>query len=151
MAADNIQLGRLAVGLPNAPSRECGIDVRFTYDVNGLLQVEATVLKTKRTFAVVIQGNPGLLSDAEIAERLKALSDLKIHPRERLEHRTLLARAERIHLLLRGEQREWLARQILEYESVLDKQDPRAIELVRQQFERLIDEIERDSYIGPPS
>jgi molecular chaperone HscC len=151
MAADNIHLGRLLVGLPRAPVRECGVDVRFTYDVNGLLQVEATVLKTKRTFAVVIQGNPGLLSDAEIAERLKALSDLKIHPRERLEHRTLLARAERIYLQLRGEQREWLGRQILEYESVLDKQDPRAIEPVRQQFEKLIDQIERDSYIGPPS
>jgi molecular chaperone HscC len=150
MAADNIRLGRLLVDLPKAaPREECGVDVRFTYDVNGLLQVEATVLRTKQTFAVVIQGNPGLLSDEEIARRLAALADLKIHPRERMEHRTLFARAERVYQQMRGEDREWLGRQILEYERILDKQDLRAIAPAREAFEKLIGDIERDSYIGP--
>lgn len=148
MVEANIRLGRLEVKIPIARREECGVDVRFTYDVNGLLQVEATVLKTQETFSVVIQGNAGLLSDEEIAERLKALSELKIHPRDRLEHRTLLARAERVYQQMRGEQREWLQRQILEYERVLDKQDLRAIAPIHKQFERIIDDIERDSYLG---
>ena len=81
------------------------------------------------------------LADVVVFDRLASPALLDLPP----------ARAERIYLQLRGEQREWLGRQILEYESVLDKQDPRAIEPVRQQFEKIIDEIERDSYIGPPS
>jgi molecular chaperone HscC len=47
--------------------------VRFTYDVNGLLQVEATLRKTQKTSRLVIEGNPGLLSEQEIGERLLAL------------------------------------------------------------------------------
>jgi molecular chaperone HscC len=148
MVADNIHLGGLRLPVPIAKRQDSGVDVRFTYDVNGILQVEATVLKTSQTFSVIIQGNPGMLSDAEIAERLKALSELKIHPRDRMEHRTLLARAERIYQVMRGESRERFGRQILEYEKLLDRQDMRAIEPVRQKFEHVVDEIERDSYVG---
>src|SRR6185369_11919717 len=97
--------------------------VRFTYDVNGLLQVEATVLKTQESFSLVIEGNPGLLSQEEIASRLVSLADLKIHPRDRIEHRTLLARAERLYQQLRGEQREWFAAQILVFEKTLMSQE----------------------------
>ncbi|HWA38825.1 MAG TPA: molecular chaperone HscC [Burkholderiales bacterium] len=148
MVVDNIHLGRLMVDLPSMPREQCGVDVRFTYDVNGLLQVEATVLRTQQTSAVVILDNPGVLSDEEIATRLKTLSDLKIHPRDRLEHRTLLARAERLYLQMRAEQREQLGRQILEYERILEKQDLRAIEPLRQQFERIVNDIEHDSYLA---
>ena len=143
-----IRLGNLRVALLRAPKEDSGVDVRFTYDVNGLLQVEATVIKTGKTFAVVIQDNPGLLTDAEIAQRFETLAQLKIHPRERMEHRTLLARAERIYQQMRGESREWLGQQIMEYERILDKQDVRVIEPVRLQLERIINDIERDSFAG---
>jgi len=43
LAKDNIHLGSLNITLPHSVRDDCGIDVRFTYDVNGLLQVEATV------------------------------------------------------------------------------------------------------------
>ena len=110
LAKDNIRLGCLKIALPNALRDECGSDVRFTYDVNGLLQVEATLEKTQETHALVIEGNPGLLSEEEVAARFISLSELKIHPRAQLEHRTLLARAERLYQQLRGSEREWLGR-----------------------------------------
>ncbi len=43
LVTENIQLGTLKVPLPDLPRAQCAVDVRFTYDVNGLLQVEATV------------------------------------------------------------------------------------------------------------
>lgn len=151
MVKDNIHLGTLKIPMPGGRTDECGVDVRFTYDVNGLLQVEASVLKTGENFSLIIEGNPGLLSRDEIACRLAALADLKIHPRDRIEHRTLLARAERLYQQLRGEQREWFAAQILGFEKVLAAQDGRAIEHNGKQFEEILDYVERDTFINPPA
>lgn len=151
MVKDNIDLGTLKIPMPSGRLDECGVDIRFTYDVNGLLQVEATVLKTGESFSLVIEGNPGLLSREEIASRLTALADLKIHPRDRIEHRTLLALAERLYQQLRGEQREWFAVQILSFEKVLATQDVRAIEQNRKKFEEVLESVERDTFINPPA
>lgn len=151
MVKDNIHLGTLKIQMPSGRLDECGVDVRFTYDVNGLLQVEATVLKTGESYSLIIEGNPGLLSREEIAGRLTALADLKIHPRDRIEHRTLLARAERLYQQVRGEQREWFAMQILNFEKVLAAQDSRAIEQNRKKFEEVLDYVDHDTFINPPA
>jgi len=147
MVRDNIHLGTLRVPLPNAPVQECAVDVRFTYDVNGLLQVEATVRKTQQTLSLVIEGNPGLLSPAQITERLQSLADLKIHPRDQIENRTLLARSERLYEQSRGNEREWLGAQILRFEQLLATQDARVIVSGRREFGTLLDRAERDSFL----
>jgi molecular chaperone HscC len=143
MVRDNIHHGTLKVALPKLPAQECATDVRFTYDVNGLLQVEATVLKTQQRFNLVIEGNPGLLSEDEIAQALQRLTDLKIHPRDRLENRTLMARAERLYEQCRGDQREWLGAQILRFERALATQDERSVKPARKELEQALDHIER--------
>ncbi len=145
MVADNIYLGNLTIALPPLPLAESALDVRFTYDVNGLLQVEAVLQKTGDKFSVVIEGNPGLLTEQDIAHKLKALAELKIHPRDLLENRTLMARSERLYQQLRGDVREWLANEILAFEQALATQDPRVIAPVRQRFEQHLDAIERDN------
>lgn len=147
MVRDNIHLGQLRVELPGIAAEESGVDVRFTYDVNGLLQVEATVQKTQHKSSVLIEGNPGLLSESEIAERLKALDELKIHPRDTLENRTLLARAERLYQQLRGDVRAWLGAQIREFERVLASQDKRVIAPAQRQLETQLNHIEREGFI----
>lgn len=148
MVRDNVHLGNLEVPLSRGPIGESVVEVRFTYDINGLLQVEATVQKTQQTFSLLIEGNPGLLSDAEIKERLQALSELKIHPRDRIENRTLLARGERVYQQLRGEVREWLGMRITEFEHALATQDKRLIASVHRQFQEQLEHIERDSHLA---
>jgi len=147
MVRDNIHLGKLRVELPGIAAEESGVDVRFTYDVNGLLQVEATVQKTQQKSSVLIEGNPGLLSESEIAERLKELDELKIHPRDTLENRTLLARAERLYQQLRGDVRAWLGAQIREFEHVLATQDKRTIAPAQRRLEEQLNHIEREGFI----
>jgi len=149
LARDNIQLGTLKISLPTAPIEECGIDVRFTYDVNGLLQVETTTQKTGETSNLVIEDNPGMLSQSEIAERLATLSKLKIHPRNRMENRTVMARSERLYQQLRGETREWLGFRIAQFEQALASQEPRIIEADRKTFEEAIDQIEKQNRVFP--
>lgn len=148
LVRDNIHLGRLEIDLPTGKSDTRSVDVRFTYDVNGLLEVEATVLATGIKRHIVIEGNPGMLTEAEIAERFAALSEIKIHPRERLEYRTALAKAERIYQQLRGEVRQWFAHRVAEFERVLETQDPREIAPAHARFSELLAQIERDSFIG---
>ncbi len=145
MTVDNIHLGDLSIDLPPLPVDECALDVRFTYDINGLLQVEAVVQKTGDKFAVVIEGNPGVMSEQEIAKRFRDLADLKIHPRDRMENRTLIARADHLYQQLRGDVREWLAQQTMEFEGALATQDKRAIALAKKRFEQQLESIERDS------
>jgi molecular chaperone HscC len=147
LVKDNIHLGKLSVALPRGPKQDGQVDVRFTYDVNGLLQVEATVVKTQVTSTLVIQGNPGTLSDSEIEQSLKALAALKVHPRDLLENRTALARAERLYEQFRGNAREWLGQQIALFEEALATQDVRVVNPRRKQFEAMLDQLERDSFL----
>ncbi|MGM9487564.1 molecular chaperone HscC [Ideonella sp. YS5] len=151
MVRDNIHLGTLSIALPRLPISECAVDVRFTYDVNGLLEVEAMVQKTQARETLVIEGNPGLLTEAQIAEKLQSLAELKIHPRDRMDNRTQLARAERLYEQCRGEQREWLGAQILRFERLLATQDDRAIAPGRREFESMLDQLERHTMLdGAP-
>ena len=150
MAKDNILLGKLEIDLPRAPLAECGVDVRFTYDVNGLLQVEATILKTMQTHTLLITGNPGMLTDEEVAQRFDALSELKIHPRDKMEIRTLMARAERLYQQLRGPLRESLGNHILYFERMLDEQDLRRLAADARTFAAMLDEYDSEKFINPP-
>ncbi|MFT3736898.1 MAG: molecular chaperone HscC [Rhodocyclaceae bacterium] len=147
LSRDNIHLGRLQVDLFQNRPGESGVDVRFTYDVNGLLEVEATVVSTGANRRLLIQENPGLLSDEEIKRRFSELATLKIHPRDQAEHRTLLARAERIFLQIKGDARQWLAQQILAFEHALESQDPRLIAQAKVHIREALDAIERESFL----
>ena len=151
MVRDNISLGSLKVPLPQGNEQERAIDVRFTYDINGLLQVEAKVAKTGQTYGVVIEGNPGVLTEDQIQQHLKSLAELKIHPRDQLENRTLLARAERYYEQLRGDQRDWLGRQIMSFEQLLATQDARRIAPGQRTLRDILDQLDKSTYLdgGP--
>lgn len=139
---NNILLGEITMPLPKLKAAENGVKVRFTYDVNGLLQVEATLVSTKKRYELVIQQNPGLLSEAEIRTRLAQLAALKVHPREDQANVALIARAERLY----GEfleQRELIKHNLTRFMSVLEAQDLAHIARFRQEFQVFLDQIEQ--------
>ncbi|MBC3874472.1 molecular chaperone HscC [Undibacterium flavidum] len=149
LVKDNILLGSLELNLEPLPRDQNGVDVRFTYDVNGLLEVQATVIRTQKIQKVLIQGNPGLLTEDEIAKRLVELEKLKMHPRDALEVRTLLARADRVYQQLKGESRDWLSNQIAEFERVIETQNTKLITPAQKQFSEVLDQIEQDVVLHP--
>jgi len=149
LVKDNIKLGGLKIPLNKSRSRqENAVNVRFTYDVNGLLQVEASTEDQPKPYSLVIEGNPGMLSEKEIAQRLAKLADLKIHPRDRMEHRTLLARAERIYQQLLGRERDWIGGQIAMFERALETQDARVVVTVQRNLGEALSHIESHSFLG---
>lgn len=143
--ANNVYLGELRVALPNAPINESAVDVRFTYDVNGLLEVEAKVPSSGRVFNVVIEQNPGLLSSEEIATRLARLAALKIHPREEQANLAVISRAERLYEEYTGELRQRIGTALLTFRAELEKQDRERIQHIREQFGSFLDQIEAQS------
>lgn len=149
LVRDNISLGKLTVALPRLPRSDAGVDVRFTYDVNGLLEVEATVRATREVHRLIIQGNSGVLSEDEIRTRLATLSALKIHPRDKAENRALVAQAERLFQQLRGQSRDLLGDEISRFEHALESQEDRLIRPARDRLRKAVSVFERDRYFDP--
>ena len=143
LARDNIELGKLSIPLERGPREDGRIEVRFTYDVNGILEVEVTRLMTQQVYRLVIHNLETVLTDEQVDERLRALAELKIHPREQLENRTLMAQAERIYEFLRGASREHMAAEIGQFEAMLARQDERLIGPARERLRQAVDHFER--------
>ena len=141
--ASNILLGQLDVALPGGlPREQAGVETRFTYDINGVLQVEATVLHTGQTVEVVLKGDNAALSMEEIRERLASLAHLKHHPRDAQENLATLARAERVYEECLGEERVFLQGWLSRFKATLERQDPEEIAQLREAFEQVLAELE---------
>lgn len=144
-AKDNILLGELNVRIPAAPRGQQSVEVRFTYDTSGLLDVDATALSTGAHYHLLIEGNSGRLSPAEIRQRLAALAHLKISPRDQAENVAALARAERLFEELLGEQRSAVGDWIGDFLGALDLGDPRQIGISRALLLQRLDRVEPKS------
>ncbi|WP_420105066.1 molecular chaperone HscC [Herbaspirillum huttiense] len=149
LVRDNIFLGSLSITAEGRPLGQDGIDVRFTYDANGLLQIDALERMSGKAFNLLIQSAPGLLSESEIAQTIVRLAELKSHPREQLRYRTLLARGERVYQQLRGDTRKWLGTQITLYEQALDAQNTEHLLDRTESLAQLLDQLEQQLAIGP--
>ena len=78
---DNQTLGQYDItGLRAAPAGEEAVDVRFTYDLNGILEVETTVVSTKKTVAMVIERAPGQLTRDQIRVAREAMARIRAPP-----------------------------------------------------------------------
>ena len=142
LVANNIKLGEISMDLDKRRGNdENGVTVRFTSDINGLLQVEVTEHATQRRHELLLEQNPGLMTPEEIRARLAALAELKVHPRNQQEIIALLARAERLyeeHL----HERERLQAWIMQFRAIIDTQDAALIVRNRDQFVEALDALE---------
>ncbi|GIN22715.1 molecular chaperone HscC [Siminovitchia fordii] len=143
---NNIKLGEISIQVPPAPAGEQAIDVRYTYDINGILEVEVVSKATGAKKSVVIEQNAGDLTKQEIEARLKELENIKIHPRDRTENRLLLAKGERLYEEILGEEREKIAFLLRQFERVLMTQNEKEIKKAAKLFNEQLETIERWIY-----
>ncbi|MGI4748085.1 MAG: Hsp70 family protein [Janthinobacterium lividum] len=123
LVKDNIRLGDLTLELAPRRSREQEIEIRFTYDINGLLEVTARSMVDNVMERVLIEQHAGVLSAEQVKERLVALAPLKLAPRDAASNRLLLARAERLHEASLGNVRKVLADATSAFDAALESQD----------------------------
>ncbi|HWA78241.1 MAG TPA: Hsp70 family protein [Polyangiaceae bacterium] len=129
----NQKLGEYTLkGIPAKPAGEESVDVRFSYDLNGVLDVDATVVSTKKAVSFTLERVKGQLSSREIAETRQRLARLKFHPREALPNLTALSRAEALHVELTGAARAHLNEALVYFRAALESQDPQQITRTRE-------------------
>ncbi|TPV93666.1 MAG: molecular chaperone HscC, partial [Myxococcales bacterium FL481] len=95
LCSRNTKLGVVRVdGVPPGPAGTQHVEARFTYDLNGLLEVDVTVLDTGVTQTALLGQAQRTMSKTELARARESLQRLKFHPRDALPNTRALARAE---------------------------------------------------------
>ena len=140
---DNVPLGQLSLKVPKEKDKTQDFQVRFTYDVSGVLEVLVTVVSTGETKQLILEGNPGSLSQAEIKARLKELEKLKIHPRDVAENAAVINRLKASYENHLGDIRAAIENHLVRFEHILTKQNDTDIKLARQAVTEFLDDIDR--------
>jgi molecular chaperone HscC len=143
---NNVFLGSLDVNVPKNKAGEEVIEIRFTYNVNGILEVEVKVLSTGKTTRKLIKNTDCNLTDEEIEASFSRLNDIKIHPREDSINQLVLAKAERMYEENLAERRQYIAHLTTEFERVLATQDTVLIKQKREEFESILNELEESIF-----
>jgi molecular chaperone HscC len=136
---DNIRLAEFKVsGIPRGPAGQ-SVDVRFTYDLNGVLEVEAVVAATGARFSHVVTRLAQGLTAEQVARAVEAMQALKTHPREEAANRLLLRRAERVFAELPAPERTILGDLIDGFEEALELRDAAAVDRHRTALAQFLD------------
>ncbi|MDX9678882.1 molecular chaperone HscC [Pseudomonas zeae] len=137
---DNILIDAFEVTLtPTQHIQE--LDVRFSYDINGLLEVDVTLLETGERHSHSIDRSPTGLDEQARRDSHNRLSTLKVHPRDALPNRTLLARLERAWMQSLGTQREHIAEWLHSFTTVLGGQQSAEIASHRTELNKALDQL----------
>lgn len=143
---DNVFLGRLEVPVQPGRAREIPINVRFSYDINGLLEVNAEVPLTGIRRELLVY-DPEAIPAGELELRRAALAALKVHPRDTERVRALLARAGRCIEAALGEERAFLNAATSRFEAAVETQDPRTIAEASDHLQEVLDQFEGRSFL----
>ena len=148
--SENIKLGELIVNVPFAAKGQEGIFVRFTYDINGVLEVETNNPTTNETRKIVISDDS--LSDIEIENIKLNFDKLKILPINKSENQLLLSRGSRIFGEVNGDTRRYIQSILEDFEHFL--LNAKEIEIIkkRQEINKIFDkydlEVQRSKSIN---
>ena len=131
MTHDNHMIGELTVsGLKQrSGQKQPGmVEIRFSYDMNGILEVEVTTLSTGKKMNKVFEQRPGALTKAEIQAAIERMAPLKVHPRDLLPNRARIERANRLFEELTGTGRDRLTQLLDYFEQALESQNLQEIQ-----------------------
>ncbi len=143
----NLFLGEIEIEVPKAPRGREAIDVRYTYDINGILEIESFVRSTKAQKRIVIESHHGNMTSEEIEKSLARIAILKTHPRDKSENRLLIARAERLYEELLGDERAYVNQLLTNFQLLLNTQDTKKVESAAREFKKKLDELDGRSVL----
>ncbi len=144
LVKNNIRLGEIEVPVGKGDDRS--VQVRFTYDINGILEVDVEVPGTGEHRNLVINSSGKMLSEEDIRKSLQSISHLKVLPRETIQNVTTLSRAERMYEEALGEERSYIGELIARFERILDGQDPEQIDAARAELAQLLDDLDQGRF-----
>jgi molecular chaperone HscC len=136
---NNLYLGEFKVkGIPRGPAGQ-SVDVRFTYDLNGILEVEATVVETGKAFSHVVTRYAQGMSAGDVSKAVTDMQNLKRHPRDEAENQFVMRRAERLLPELPYNLRGQFERLLEGFEEALELRDEAAAGRFREALQQFFD------------
>ncbi len=138
---DNLFLGEFLLDVPQNLAGKEAINVRFTYDINGILEVEAKVVSTGvKKSKLIINGD---LSEEEKNEKIKMLEEIKIQSENKNKDKLLLERANRIYAeIVNTEIRNHISDYLENYKMVVATGDRIRIQKTKKSFSEFLDKID---------
>lgn len=138
---DNLFLGEFLLDVPQNLAGKEAINVRFTYDINGILEVEATVVSTGlKKSKLIVNGD---LSEEEKNEKIKMLEEIKIQSENKNKDKLLLERANRIYAeIVNTEIRNHISDYLENYKMVVATGDRIRIQKAKESFSQFLDKID---------
>lgn len=118
------------------------IVIRFTYDINGLLEVETNTLLKRNNQRIIIQNKMNRMSEKEMQAKLKELEAYKLPNHQKEVYQHLLERGERLYYESTTDRRSVVASLLEEFETVLHNTNTHAIHDVYKKVKRAFDEME---------
>lgn len=140
-AEDNLVLGKMNMRVPKNKKGKEFVDIRFTYDINGILIADMKSVSTGKTVSRVISQN---MSDREIEKKVAELEKLKIHPKDISENQLVMERLQRMYETSALYLREEIQTFIRYFEALLEGQNLRQIKKYRLYLEKILDQLEND-------
>ncbi len=150
-ADDNLSLGQIKLHVPPKKEGEVYVDIRFTYDINGLLEVQLYTPEIGQMRKIIFQKEENSMTEAEKEAKLKEFEKLKIHPKEKEENQYLVAKGEALYVQSTGALRDAVGKWLGYFTGLLEEQDEAKIRKERKKVEAAFAQLEQIlQYQGVP-
>lgn len=143
--SENLFLGELNLTVPPAPSGHEGVQVRFTYDINGILDVEAADHYGHIVKKLIVNEHIRMESQ-ELEQQIARLEQLKRPPREQAANQLIFSRGERLYMELLGNDRQVILNLLNWYSAVISSDSPASIAAARKKATETLDYLESKLY-----
>ncbi len=148
-AEENMQIGELILDVPKRRAGEVICQIRFTYDINGLLEVNAYVPMTGKKNQLVIANKELGMTEEQIRKKLEEYKKIKINPAKEDENKYILAWGSRLYMQCGAEVQEEIGKRMQYFETVM-KENPYQLPKVRKYLTVFFAYIEKmlESYVN---
>lgn len=145
--SQNLFLGELNTTVTPAPCGQEGVVIRFTYDINGILEVEAENRQGKKAKTLILNKHIRLDSQ-ELEQKMKELDQLKRPAMEQEANQLIFSRGERLYMELLGGDRQVILNLLNWFSGILRSSSPAAIAAARKKATEKLNYLESKLYGG---
>lgn len=104
VASSNNKLGSIRINIPRLPKGKAQAQITYSYDINGILDVEVKSLDNNNTESLLIVTNDRL-SKNEIEAKKEALNKIKLTSSDDFKKDFIMSKADRIYMSANADER----------------------------------------------
>ena len=115
------------------------MDIRFTYDINGILIADITIVSSGQVITKVISET---LDERELQQKITELEKLKVHPKDVSDNKYIMEKLQALYEESPSYLRDQIQNAIRYFDYLLAQQNPRPIRKYRNYLEQFIQQLE---------